>query len=67
MIRKDASRCLSCCEKSLFPCEPVQIVERGLQTTLVLEDDLRFEVFFKRRLQALLQEVTTHKLDWDLM
>lgn len=44
-----------------------EIVERGLQTSLVLEDDLRFEVFFKRRLQALLQEVTTHKLEWDLI
>uniref|UniRef100_A0A1A8M979 procollagen galactosyltransferase n=1 Tax=Nothobranchius pienaari TaxID=704102 RepID=A0A1A8M979_9TELE len=44
-----------------------EIVDRGLQTTLVLEDDLRFEVFFRRRLQALLQEVTAHKLDWDLI
>uniref|UniRef100_A0A8P4G5V5 procollagen galactosyltransferase n=1 Tax=Dicentrarchus labrax TaxID=13489 RepID=A0A8P4G5V5_DICLA len=44
-----------------------EIVDRGLQTSLVIEDDLRFEVFFKRRLQALLQEVTTHKLDWDLI
>ncbi|CAB1443215.1 unnamed protein product [Pleuronectes platessa] len=44
-----------------------EIVDRGLQTSLVIEDDLRFEVFFKRRLQTLLQEVTTHKLDWDLI
>ncbi|KAM9819562.1 procollagen galactosyltransferase 1-like isoform 1-T1 [Syngnathus typhle] len=44
-----------------------EIADRGLQTSLVIEDDLRFEVFFKRRLQALLQEVTTHKLDWDLI
>uniref|UniRef100_A0A669BRX0 procollagen galactosyltransferase n=1 Tax=Oreochromis niloticus TaxID=8128 RepID=A0A669BRX0_ORENI len=44
-----------------------EIVDRGLQTSLVIEDDLRFEVFFKRRLQALLQEVTSHKLDWDLI
>ncbi|MEQ2251506.1 Procollagen galactosyltransferase 1 [Ilyodon furcidens] len=44
-----------------------EIIARGLQTSLVLEDDLRFEVFFKRRLQALLQEVTKHKLDWDLI
>ncbi|RVE75618.1 hypothetical protein OJAV_G00000490 [Oryzias javanicus] len=44
-----------------------EIVDRGLKTSLVLEDDLRFEVFFKRRLQALLQEVTTHQLDWDLI
>ncbi len=48
-------------------CICVQIVDRGLQTSLVIEDDLRFEVFFRRRLQTLLQEVTTHKLDWDLM
>uniref|UniRef100_A0A8C6STV9 procollagen galactosyltransferase n=1 Tax=Neogobius melanostomus TaxID=47308 RepID=A0A8C6STV9_9GOBI len=44
-----------------------EVIERGLQTSLVLEDDLRFEVFFKRRLQALLHEVTVHKLDWDLI
>ncbi|XP_077575711.1 procollagen galactosyltransferase 1-like [Stigmatopora nigra] len=44
-----------------------EIVDRNLHTCLVIEDDLRFEVFFKRRLQALLQEVTTHKLDWDLI
>ncbi|TNN63076.1 Procollagen galactosyltransferase 1 [Liparis tanakae] len=44
-----------------------EIADRGLQTSLVIEDDLRFEVFFKRRLQTLLQEVTTHKLDWDLI
>ncbi|XP_075903882.1 procollagen galactosyltransferase 1-like [Nelusetta ayraudi] len=44
-----------------------EIVDRGLQSSLVLEDDLRFEVFFKRRLQTLLQEATAHKLDWDLI
>ncbi|XP_056136293.1 procollagen galactosyltransferase 1-like isoform X2 [Lampris incognitus] len=44
-----------------------EIVARGLKTSLVIEDDLRFEVFFKRRLQTLLHEVETHKLDWDLI
>ncbi|KAM6972558.1 procollagen galactosyltransferase 1 [Aplochiton taeniatus] len=44
-----------------------EIVDRGLQTSLVIEDDLRFEVFFKRRLQALMYEVKSHKLDWDLI
>uniref|UniRef100_A0A671WLD0 procollagen galactosyltransferase n=1 Tax=Sparus aurata TaxID=8175 RepID=A0A671WLD0_SPAAU len=44
-----------------------EILDRGLKTSLVIEDDLRFEVFFKRRLQTLLQEVTTQKLDWDLI
>ncbi|MBN3299594.1 GT251 galactosyltransferase, partial [Amia calva] len=31
-----------------------EIVDRGLKTSLVIEDDLRFEVFFKRRLQNLI-------------
>uniref|UniRef100_H3D9C5 procollagen galactosyltransferase n=1 Tax=Tetraodon nigroviridis TaxID=99883 RepID=H3D9C5_TETNG len=44
-----------------------EIADRRLQTSLVIEDDLRFEVFFKRRLQTLLEEVTAHELDWDLI
>uniref|UniRef100_A0AAY4DHY1 procollagen galactosyltransferase n=1 Tax=Denticeps clupeoides TaxID=299321 RepID=A0AAY4DHY1_9TELE len=44
-----------------------EIVARGLKTTLVLEDDLRFEVFFKRRLQNLMREVESEGLDWDLI
>ncbi|XP_012689193.1 procollagen galactosyltransferase 1 [Clupea harengus] len=44
-----------------------EIVERGLRTSLVIEDDLRFEVFFKRRLQNLMAEVESEGLDWDLI
>ncbi|XP_030636801.1 procollagen galactosyltransferase 1 [Chanos chanos] len=44
-----------------------EIVERGLKTSLVIEDDLRFEVFFKRRLQNLMSEVKSEGLDWDLI
>ncbi|KAI1886511.1 hypothetical protein AGOR_G00196500 [Albula goreensis] len=44
-----------------------EIVDRGLKTSLVIEDDLRFEVFFKRRLQNLMQEVESQGLDWDLI
>ncbi|KAL4648750.1 procollagen galactosyltransferase 1-like [Arapaima gigas] len=44
-----------------------EIVERGLKSSLVVEDDLRFEVFFKRRLQYLMKEVESHGLDWDLI
>ncbi|XP_073705594.1 procollagen galactosyltransferase 1 [Garra rufa] len=44
-----------------------EIVDRGLKTSLVLEDDLRFEIFFKRRLQNLMQEVESKDLDWDLI
>ncbi|XP_036389521.1 procollagen galactosyltransferase 1-like [Megalops cyprinoides] len=44
-----------------------EIVERGLKVSLVIEDDLRFEVFFKRRLQNLMYEVESQGLDWDLI
>lgn len=44
-----------------------QIAERRLGTSLVIEDDLRFEVFFKRRLMNLMSEVEEEGLDWDLM
>ncbi|KAL7826800.1 hypothetical protein AOLI_G00320090 [Acnodon oligacanthus] len=44
-----------------------EIVERGLKASLVIEDDLRFEVFFKRRLKNLLSEVQSEGLDWDLI
>lgn len=44
-----------------------EIVERGLKTSLVIEDDLRFEVFFKRRLMNLMNEVEEEGLDWDLI
>lgn len=42
-------------------------MERSLHTSLVIEDDLRFEVFFKRRLMNLMSEVDREGLDWDLM
>ncbi|KAM6957659.1 procollagen galactosyltransferase 1 [Aplochiton taeniatus] len=44
-----------------------EIAERGLKTSLVIEDDLRFEIFFKRRLQNLMSEVESQNLDWDLI
>ncbi|XP_064841903.1 procollagen galactosyltransferase 1-like [Oncorhynchus masou masou] len=44
-----------------------EISERGLKSSLVIEDDLRFEVFFKRRLMNLMSEVESQGLDWDLI
>ncbi|XP_061634542.1 procollagen galactosyltransferase 2 isoform X2 [Phyllopteryx taeniolatus] len=44
-----------------------QVVERGLQKVLVLEDDVRFEPRFKRRLQAILDDVDKAQLAWDLI
>ncbi|XDV16679.1 hypothetical protein PO909_016281, partial [Leuciscus waleckii] len=44
-----------------------EIVDRGLKTSLVIEDDLRFEIFFKRRLQNLMHEIQSQRLEWDLI
>ncbi|KAG7488226.1 hypothetical protein MATL_G00030280 [Megalops atlanticus] len=44
-----------------------QVVERGLERVLVLEDDVRFEPRFKKRLMAIMENIQQAKLDWDLM
>ncbi|KAL0966758.1 hypothetical protein UPYG_G00299770 [Umbra pygmaea] len=44
-----------------------QVVERGLQRALVLEDDVRFEPRFRRRLVTLMENVHEAALDWDLI
>ncbi|XP_073509932.1 procollagen galactosyltransferase 1 [Phyllobates terribilis] len=44
-----------------------EISERSLAVSAVLEDDLRFEIFFKRRLDNLLHDLEKAKLDWDLI
>ncbi|XP_030290464.1 procollagen galactosyltransferase 2 isoform X2 [Sparus aurata] len=45
----------------------VQVLERGLDRVLVLEDDVRFEPRFKRRLQAIMEDIDKAQLDWDLI
>ncbi|XP_026545409.1 probable inactive glycosyltransferase 25 family member 3 [Notechis scutatus] len=44
-----------------------EIVERGLEKSLVLEDDIRFEAYFKRRLLKLMDELEQTQLDWELI
>ncbi|XP_066126159.1 procollagen galactosyltransferase 1 isoform X2 [Saccopteryx bilineata] len=44
-----------------------EVLDRGLQKSLVFEDDLRFEIFFKRRLMNLMRDVQREGLDWDLI
>ncbi|KAK7889683.1 hypothetical protein WMY93_025243 [Mugilogobius chulae] len=44
-----------------------QVLERGLKKILVLEDDVRFEPRFKRRLQAIMDDIDKAQLDWDLI
>ncbi|KAF4072638.1 hypothetical protein AMELA_G00265340, partial [Ameiurus melas] len=43
------------------------MVEKGLERVLVLEDDVRFEPRFKRRLQTIMKDVEKIQLDWDLI
>lgn len=45
----------------------LQVLERGLERVLLLEDDVRFEPRFKRRLQAIIDDIDKTQLDWDLM
>ncbi|XP_064845780.1 procollagen galactosyltransferase 2-like [Oncorhynchus masou masou] len=45
----------------------VQLLERGLSKVLVLEDDVRFEPRFKRRMMTIMEEVEKAQLDWDLI
>ncbi|KAM3825288.1 inactive glycosyltransferase 25 family member 3 [Vipera latastei] len=44
-----------------------EMVERGLEKSLVLEDDIRFEAYFKRRLAKLMDELERTQLDWELI
>nr|XP_033817853.1 inactive glycosyltransferase 25 family member 3 [Geotrypetes seraphini] len=44
-----------------------EVVERQLDYALVMEDDVRFEGFFKQRLIRLIKEVTEAELNWDLI
>lgn len=43
-----------------------EIVERGYQSTLVLEDDIRFEAFFKSKVHSVMNEVSKIP-NWDLV
>lgn len=44
-----------------------QIVSRGLERSVVFEDDVRFEAAFPARLQRLMEELEQAQQDWDLM
>ncbi|NXM93613.1 GT252 galactosyltransferase, partial [Sylvia borin] len=44
-----------------------EVVSRGLEKTLVIEDDVRFEHQFKRKLMRLMDDVEQAQLDWELI
>lgn len=52
---------------SLFYPVPFQIVERGLEKAVVLEDDVRFGAHFRKRLLRLMEDLEQAQLNWDLM
>lgn len=43
------------------------MVDRKLETGLVFEDDIRFEPYFRQKVNALVDEAKRLQLDWDLM
>lgn len=44
-----------------------QIASRGLERSVVFEDDVRFEAAFPARLRRLMEELDGAQQDWDLM
>ena len=45
----------------------LDILEKGYENTIVLEDDIRFEPYFKEKISALHNELKRTNLDWDLI
>ncbi|KAG8225160.1 hypothetical protein J437_LFUL002860 [Ladona fulva] len=43
------------------------MLERGQEVVMVLEDDIRFEPYFRYKLQNILEETRRQNLDWDLI
>jgi hypothetical protein len=44
-----------------------QVVERGYSEVMVLEDDIRFEPFFRQKVSHMMAEMHQLQLDWDLV
>lgn len=49
------------------PLTPLQVIDRELEKTLVIEDDVRFEHQFKKKLMKLMEDIDKAQLDWELM
>lgn len=45
----------------------LQVVDMEMDKALILEDDVRFQANFKRRVLRLMEEVEQVELDWDIM
>jgi collagen beta-1,O-galactosyltransferase len=42
-------------------------MERGYNKVMVLEDDIRFEPFFRQKVSHIMAETLQLELDWDLV
>lgn len=45
----------------------LKVVNREMEKTLVIEDDVRFEHQFKKKLIKLMDDIEKAQLDWELM
>uniref|UniRef100_A0A8C0FB23 Glycosyl transferase family 25 domain-containing protein n=1 Tax=Bubo bubo TaxID=30461 RepID=A0A8C0FB23_BUBBB len=55
------------CHCNHFQTLLFQVVNRELEKMLVIEDDVRFEHQFKRKLMKLMDDVEHAQLDWELI
>ncbi|CAO2637217.1 Procollagen galactosyltransferase 2 [Lemmus lemmus] len=44
-----------------------EVIDRALEKTLVIEDDVRFEHQFKKKLMKLMDDIDKAQLDWELI
>jgi collagen beta-1,O-galactosyltransferase len=44
-----------------------QVVERGYNEVMVLEDDIRFEPFFRQKMSHMMAEIHQLQIVWDLV
>ncbi|XP_053325652.1 procollagen galactosyltransferase 2 [Spea bombifrons] len=44
-----------------------EVIERGLEKSLVIEDDVRFELQFKNRLMKVMNDIEEAGVEWDLI
>eukprot|EP00079_Xenopus_tropicalis_P018740 XP_004920921.2 PREDICTED: procollagen galactosyltransferase 2-like [Xenopus tropicalis] len=44
-----------------------EVVDRGLEKSLVIEDDVRFEPLFKHKLMKLMNDIEEAEVEWDLI
>ncbi|MEE6522012.1 hypothetical protein FKM82_020405 [Ascaphus truei] len=44
-----------------------EVIDRGLNKSLLIEDDVRFELQFKNKLMKVMNDIEATQLPWDIM